>query len=120
MERQFHLDEQRIVLLKGDGNVLERILSPYLVEPETPDLRLQELRSLTQTNLNRCFYRHYSGFFQGMVRQYEKEGSHKVKRLLYMFRVALTGIHLLLEGEVLPGLVLLLERYPYERVTNRR
>ena len=48
------------------------------------------------------FY-HYRGFFAGMRRECEREaadGVRKAKRLLYAYRVALTGIHALLEGEI--------------------
>jgi predicted nucleotidyltransferase len=103
-------------LLKGDGNVLERLLSPYLLAPAAPDQRLLELRALAAANLSRRFFRHYAGFFRGTVELYQKEGLRKIKTLLYMFRVALTGVHLLLEREVVADLNLLLDRYPYEPV----
>ena len=104
------------LLLKGDGNVLERILSPYLVTPPGVDRRLEELRRLACANLNKRFHRHYAGFFRGQVRMYEKASGGKIKTLLYMFRVALTGVHLLLEGRLLPDLQLLLEIYSFPAV----
>lgn len=104
------------LLLKGDGNVLERILSPYLVAPLQVDRRLEELRRLALANLSKRFHRHYAGFFRGQLRMYDKAGSKKIKTLLYMFRVALTGVHLLREGTLLPDLKLLLEIYPFARV----
>ena len=103
-------------LLRGDGNVLERILSPYLIEPREADARLTELRALALENLSRRFFRHYAGFFRGMVQLYRKEPSRKIKTLLYMFRVALTGVHLLTERRVLADLKLLLELYPFDPV----
>jgi predicted nucleotidyltransferase len=105
-------------LLRGDGNVLERVLSPYLIAPGEVDRRLEELRALCMANLSRRFYRHYGGFFRGMVKLYDKERSGKIKTLLYMFRVALTGVHLLREGVVLADLKLLLEHYPFEPVVE--
>jgi predicted nucleotidyltransferase len=103
-------------VLRGDGNVLERILSPYLVAPPAADERLQELRALCVANLSRRFHRHYSGFFRGQVHQYEKEPTKKIKTLLYIFRVALTGVHLLREGQLVGDLRTLLEVYQYEQV----
>jgi predicted nucleotidyltransferase len=107
-------------LLRGDGNVLERCLSPYLIAPVEPDARLTELRQLCVANLSRRFHRHYSGFFRGQLHQYEKEPTRKIKTLLYMYRVALTGVHLLREGELIGDLRTLLERYPgkYRRVAE--
>jgi predicted nucleotidyltransferase len=107
-------------LLRGDGNVLERCLSPYLIAPVEPDARLAELRELCVANLSRRFHRHYSGFFRGQLHQYEQEPTRKIKTLLYMFRVALTGVHLLREGELIGDLRTLLERYPgkYHRVVE--
>lgn len=103
-------------LLRGDGNVLERILSPYLIAPVDPDRRLQELRALARANLSRRYFRHYGGFFRGMVQLYEKERTGKIKTLLYMFRVALTGVHLLREQQLVADLKLLLEIYPHDPV----
>ena len=104
------------LLLRGDGNVLERILSPYLVLPVELDGRLAELRQLARANISKRFHRHYAGFFRGQVRLYQKERSHKIKTLLYIYRVALTGVHLLRHGTLLPDLQLLLQIYPFPRV----
>ena len=103
-------------LLRGDGNVLERILSPYLVAPAAPDQRLAELRALALGSLSRRFHRHYAGFFRGMVQLYDRERGGKIKTLLYIFRVALTGVHLLREGALLADLEALIERYPHDPV----
>jgi predicted nucleotidyltransferase len=108
-------------LLKGDGNVLERILSPFQIRPEPTageqqHQRLAELRSLTVANLSKRFYRHYSGFFRGMIKQYEKEGKKKIKPILYMYRVALTGVMLLEQRQLVSDLRALLEVYPFARV----
>lgn len=107
-----------VLLLKGDGNVLERILSPYLVAPAELDLRLRQLRRLAVANLSKHFHRHYAGFFRGQQRMYEKAGVRKIKTLLYMFRVALTGVHLMRQGRLLPDLPLLLEIYPFPEVAE--
>ena len=105
-------------MLRGDGNVLERILSPYLVWPTAANDRLMELRHLAQANLSKKYFRHYAGFFRGQIHQYQKEQSKKIKTLLYMFRVALTGVHLLREQRLLPDLKLLLELYPFPEVSE--
>jgi predicted nucleotidyltransferase len=105
-------------LLKGDGNVLERIFSPYQILPVKTDERLSELRFVARANLSRRFHRHYSGFLGGSIKRYQKEGTREVKPLLYMARVTLTGVHLLLEGEVLADLPVLVKSYPLPWVAD--
>jgi predicted nucleotidyltransferase len=104
-------------LLAGDGNVLERILSVYPLRPMAPtDERLAELRVLARANLSRRFHGHYAGFFRGQLQLYTKEAGRRIKPLLYMFRVALTGVHLLRSGELIADLRRLLEIYPFPAV----
>jgi uncharacterized protein len=86
------------LLVSGNGNMLERILSP-LQTHETADL--VSLRSLAVGSLSRRYARHYGGFFRGMRR--ELGNGPTVKGLLYAYRVAFTGIHLLNTGEVEPN-----------------
>jgi hypothetical protein len=52
--------------------------------------------------------RHYQGFATGQRRLFEREPT--VKRLLYVARTALTGAHLLREGELVGDLGVLLRR----------
>lgn len=103
-------------LLRGDGNVLERIFSPYQLRPEGENPRLAELRAIASSNLSRRCYGHYGGFFRQLARGYAESGGGKIKTLLYLFRVALSGVHLLREREVLADLALLLELYPFAPV----
>lgn len=105
-------------LLKGDGNVLERIFSPYQILPVDTDDRLVELRAAASASLSRRFHRHYAGFLGGTVKRYRKEQTREVKPLLYMARVSLTGVHLLREGEILADLPVLLEQYPLPWVSE--
>jgi uncharacterized protein len=86
------------LLVSGNGNMLERILSPLQVL-ESSDLH--ELRELATGALSRRFARHYGGFFRGMRRELGNEPT--VKGLLYAYRVAFTGIHLLQTGLVEPN-----------------
>jgi predicted nucleotidyltransferase len=136
LEIDFTSHEARFALerlLKGDGNVLERVLSPYRIAPgdgraaEIACARLGELRTLARANLHRGFFRHYAGFLRGMEKRHEKEQREaseagasphraRIKTLLYMFRVALTGVHLLREGDLIADLRALLPRYPQPQV----
>ncbi len=83
------------LLLRGNGNVVERLMTPLqVVESE----ELEELRWLAQGSLSKRFGAHYRGYFAGMVREHLR--APRAKSLLYAYRVALTGVHLLLAGEV--------------------
>jgi hypothetical protein len=85
------------LLLRGNGNMLERILSPIqLVEGSD----LDELRELARGAVAKVFSKHYRGYFAGMVREHAASEVPRAKTLLYAYRVALTGVHLLLTGEV--------------------
>jgi predicted nucleotidyltransferase len=89
------------MLLNGNGNMLERILSPFQVV-DAPEV--EGLQDLARKNLSRVFYRHYAGYFRGMQEEHKRGSPPQAKSLLYTFRVALTGVHLLKTGEVLPDL----------------
>jgi hypothetical protein len=89
------------LLLGGNGNMLERILSPHQLF-ETPELA--ELRALLPSCLSRRFQRHYAGYFRGQVNEHVKSATPRAKTLLYSYRVALTGTHLMRTGELLVDL----------------
>ncbi|MGF1466855.1 MAG: DNA polymerase beta superfamily protein [Sandaracinaceae bacterium] len=83
------------LLLRGNGNVLERLMTPMqLVENED----LEALRGLAEGALCKRFGSHYRGYFGGMCREHAREP--RAKSLLYAYRAALTGVHLLRSGEV--------------------
>jgi predicted nucleotidyltransferase len=82
------------LLLGGNGNILERVWSPFQLV-EAPEL--DEWRGLARGALSKRFFRHYAGYFGGMCRQHATEP--RAKSLLYTYRVALTGAHLLRTGE---------------------
>lgn len=85
------------LLVRGNGNVLERILTPLQVV-ETPDVA--PLAELARAALSKRFAGHYRGYFLGMCREHTQRELPRAKTLLYAYRVALTGIHLLRTGEV--------------------
>ena len=85
------------LLLRGNGNVLERLMTPIqLFESED----LEALRALARGALSKRFAPHYRGYFQGMCREHARAERPRAKSLLYAYRVALTGVHLLEAGEV--------------------
>lgn len=87
-------------LLKGNGNALEQLLGPYPVL--TTDAG-SAVAAWAAKNVCQKSVEHYRGFLRGVLREYAREaglGTRKAKRLLYGYRVALTGLHLLATGEL--------------------
>ena len=89
------------LLGKSNGYVLEQILSPLVAAGEE---FLAALRPLAKRFVTRTSYHHYRGFLQTQRKMFAKEEAKKAKTLLYAYRVAFTGIHLLRTGEVQPHL----------------
>ncbi len=85
------------LLVSKNGYVLEQILSP-LVVVSTPEF--ERLQTLARESLNKTLYHHYRGFARGRWKTFTAEEPKRVKTLLYVFRVLLTGIHLMETGEV--------------------
>jgi predicted nucleotidyltransferase len=100
------------LLLKKNGYVLEQVFSPLIVL-STPEH--DELKALADGCITRFHFHHYLGFANTQWRLFEKESPPRVKPLLYVYRVLLTGIHLMQTGEVQPNLVTLNEKFrlPY-------
>lgn len=85
------------LMLKRNGYVLEQIFSPLVVFA-TPDH--EELKSIAATCITKHHAHHYLGFAATQWKLFGKESPPRVKPLLYVFRVLLTGIHLMRTGEV--------------------
>jgi uncharacterized protein len=83
------------LLLRGNGNMLERILTPLQVI-ESEDVGA--LRELARGAVSKRFASHYRGYLAQMCREHAKRP--RAKSLLYAYRVALTGAHLLSTGEL--------------------
>lgn len=100
------------LLLKRNGYVLEQLLSPLVVHT-TP--QHEELKALAPACITRYHAHHYLGFSETEWRLFEKESPRRVKPLLYVYRVLLTGIHLMRTGQIEANLVNLNEMFqlPY-------
>ena len=85
------------LMLRKNGYVLEQLYSPLVVRT-TPDHA--ELKALGRGCVTRFHAHHYFGFARTQWRLFEKESPRRVKPLLYVLRVLLTGIHLMRTGEV--------------------
>ena len=95
------------LMLKKNGYVLEQLLSPLVVF-STPEH--EELRALAADCITKHHAHHYLGFAATQWKLFQKESPPHVKPLLYVFRVLLTGIHLMHTGEVEANLVRLNEK----------
>src|ERR1044071_1462898 len=100
------------LLLKKNGYVLEQLYSPLIVQ-SSPEHA--ELKTITRDLITRHHSHHYLGFAATQWKLFEKENPRRVKPLLYVFRVLLTGIHLMRTGVINANLVELNEsfRLPY-------
>ena len=94
------------LLLKKNGYVLEQVLSPLIVHT-TPEHA--ELKEIAAQCVTRHHAHHYLGFAETQWKLFEKENPPRVKPLLYVYRVLLTGIHLMQTGLVEANLVRLNE-----------
>jgi len=100
------------LVLKKNGYVLEQIFSPLIVHAMTEH---EELKAIAKTCITRHHSHHYFGFAATQWKLFDKENPRRVKPLLYVFRVLLTGIHLMQTGEVEANLLTLNEKFnlPY-------
>lgn len=117
------------LLLKKNGYVLEQLFSPLIVHttPEHEELKAicNPRQSDTSPNplpgrgregvITKHHSHHYFGFAETQWKLFDKERPRRVKPLLYVYRVLLTGIHLMRMGRIEANLVTLNEefRLPY-------
>ncbi len=94
------------LLLKKNGYVLEQLYSPLIVHAAPEH---EELKAIARGCITKHHSHHYFGFAETQWRLFEKEHPRRVKPLLYVYRVLLTGIHLMRTGEVCANLALLNE-----------
>jgi predicted nucleotidyltransferase len=85
------------LLVAKNGYVLEQILSPIVV---TSGPGFDELQAIARQSITRTLYHHYRGFARGRWKAFTAEEPKRVKSLLYVYRVILTGLHLLETGEM--------------------
>ncbi|HET7584990.1 MAG TPA: nucleotidyltransferase domain-containing protein [Gemmatimonadaceae bacterium] len=85
------------LLLRNNGYVLEQLYSPLVVHT-TPEH--QELMRIARGCITRSCVRHYLGFAANQWLLFEKGTPRRVKPLLYVFRVLLSGVHMMRTGQV--------------------
>lgn len=99
------------LMLKKNGYVLEQLLSPLVVRTTAEHA---ELKALAAGCVTRHHAHHYFGFAETQWNLFRKADPPHVKPLLYIYRVLLTGIHLMRTREVEANLLVLqdTERLP--------
>ncbi|HYG81634.1 MAG TPA: nucleotidyltransferase domain-containing protein [Pyrinomonadaceae bacterium] len=99
------------LLLKKNGYVLEQLYSPLVVKTSQEH---EELKEIARGCVTRHHSHHYFGFAETQWKLFEKEHPRRVKPLLYVFRVLLTGIHLMRTGSVQADIRVLNGEYKLE------
>jgi uncharacterized protein len=90
------------LMLKKNGYVMEQVLSPLIVHTSPEH---EELKAIAADCLTKHHAHHYHGFAETQWKLFRKENPPRVKPLLYVYRVLLTGIHLMRAGEIEANLV---------------
>jgi uncharacterized protein len=96
------------LLTKRNGYVLEQLYSPLIVHTTAVH---EELKEIAKGCITRYHSHHYLGFAKTQWRLFEQETPPRVKPLLYVYRVLLTGIHLMQTGIVEANLVTLNQQF---------
>jgi hypothetical protein len=96
------------LLLKKNGYVLEQLFSPLVVQTSPEH---EEVKAIATGCITRHHSHHYFGFAETQWKLFLKESPRRVKPLLYVYRVLLTGIHLMRTGLVEANLVTLNEEF---------
>lgn len=97
------------LMLKKNGYVLEQLYSPLIVRtsPEHSELKAD----IAPKCITRYHVHHYQGFAKTQWALFEKTEPKQVKPLLYVFRVILTGAHLMRTGQIEANLVTLNQEF---------
>ena len=90
------------MMLKKNGYVLEQLFSPLIVFT-TPEH--DELKTIAADCITKHHAHHYFGFAETQWKLFLKEDPPHVKPLLYVYRVLLTGIHLMRTGRIEANLI---------------
>lgn len=100
------------MLLKKNGYVLEQLFSPLVVHTSAEH---DELKEIALGCITKNHSHHYLGFAASQWKLVNSSHPPRVKPLLYVYRVLLTGIHLMQTGEVQANLLKLNEQFhlPY-------
>lgn len=96
------------LMLRNNGYVLEQLYSPFVVST-TPVH--DELKKLGSGCITKNHARHYQGFASSQWSLFRKETPPRVKPLLYVLRVLLTGTWLMRTGRIEANLQVLNQEF---------
>lgn len=97
-------------ILQGNGNYVERVLGHLSLRTSK---EREDLRPLVERSLSKRIYRHYQGFARGQLHDFDEAAQPTAKKLLYVLRTALTGIHVLRAGRIVTDVTELLDEYGF-------
>lgn len=98
------------LMLKKNGYVLEQVCSPLIVHTTPAFERLQEIAPRCVT---RHHWHHYRGFAATQWKLIQKESPPRIKPLLYLYRVLMTGIHMMQSGEIEANIITLNDTFRF-------
>jgi predicted nucleotidyltransferase len=90
------------LMLRKNGYVLEQLLSPLVIQTSPEH---EELKAIAADCITRHHAHHYFGFAETQWKLFQKADPPHVKPLLYVYRVLLTGIHLMRTGKIEANLI---------------
>jgi predicted nucleotidyltransferase len=97
-------------IVQGNGNYVERVLGALSLRSSAEH---EELRPIVQRSLSKRIHRHYQGFAKGQLHEFDSAEQPTAKKLLYVLRTTLTGIHVLRTGHIVTDVTLLLDDYGF-------
>ena len=97
-----------MMMLKRNGYVLEQLYSPLVIHTSEEH---DELKEIGRGCITKHHAHHYLGFVRTQWKLFQQETPPRIKPLLYVYRVLLTGIHLMRTGDVEANLIRLNEEF---------
>jgi predicted nucleotidyltransferase len=104
-----------LLLLKKNGYVLEHLYSPLILKTSPEH---QELKSIAKDCITRHHSHHYFGFAATQWKLFAQEQLPRVKPLLYVYRVLLTGIYLMQTGVLEANLITLNQMFNLSYISD--
>lgn len=95
-------------ILKANGNFLERVLGRCTMRTSPEH---DALIPIVRKTISKRVFRHYIGFATSQRK--DAEATKTAKRVLYVLRTALTGVHALRTGEIVADLTHLYAEYGF-------
>lgn len=103
------------MMLKKNGYVLEQLHSPLIIRTSPEH---DELKEIAKDCVTKHHHHHYSGFAFTQWTLFNKEEKPRVKPLLYVYRVLLTGINLMRTGVIEADLTVLNDEFKLSHVKD--